>query len=139
MGVKETRNTPRPGCTSGRLRGAALSFSQLGCDFALSSRIVVGGVADVSSSEVGDQIFPDPTGTTSFQIRTDHHEFGTVRGRIGYTFENVPLLGNTLLYGTGGWAWADSSITRTQLVGITGLAVPPRPEAIDSCSTMKAE
>jgi opacity protein-like surface antigen len=102
---------------------------QLGCDFAMSSRVVVGGVADVSSSEVRDLIFSDPTGTTSFQIRTDTHAFGTVRGRIGYTFENVPLLGSTLLYGTGGWAWADSSITRTQLVGITGLAVPGTTES----------
>jgi opacity protein-like surface antigen len=102
---------------------------QLGCDFALSSRMVAGGVADVSSSEVRDLIFSDPTGTTSFQIRTDNHAFGTVRGRIGYAFENVPLLGATLLYGTAGWAWADSSITRTQLVGVTGLAVPGTTES----------
>ena len=30
---------------------------QLGCDFAMSSRVVVGGVADVSSGERRDQIF----------------------------------------------------------------------------------
>jgi opacity protein-like surface antigen len=102
---------------------------QLGCDVAMSSRVVVGGVADVSSGETNDQIFSDPTGTTSFQIRTDSHAEGTVRGRIGYTFENIPLLGSTLLYGTGGWAWKNISITRTQLVGITGLAVPGTTES----------
>ena len=34
---------------------------------------------------------------------------GTVRGRIGYAFDNV------LLYGTGGYAWANNKITLTAL------------------------
>jgi opacity protein-like surface antigen len=41
---------------------------------------------------------------------------GTVRGRLGYAYNNV------LVYGTGGWAWATSSFTRVQLVGKTGNA-----------------
>jgi opacity protein-like surface antigen len=102
---------------------------QLGCDFAMSSRVVVGGVADVSSGEQRDQVFSDPTGTISFETHTDIHAAGTVRGRIGYLLENVPVLGNTLLYGTGGWAWMNTSITRTQLVGTTGLAVPGTAES----------
>ena len=102
---------------------------QLGCDFAMSSRVVVGAVADVSSGERRDEVFTDPTGTISFQTHTDIHDQGSVRGRIGYVLENVPVLGNTLLYGTGGWAWMNSSITRTQLVGITGLAVPGTAES----------
>ena len=102
---------------------------QLGCDFAMSSRVVVGAVADVSSGERRDLVFTDPTGTISFQTHTDIHDQGSVRGRIGYVLENVPVLGNTLLYGTGGWAWMNSSITRTQLVGITGLAVPGTAES----------
>ncbi len=32
-------------------------------------------------------------------------DFGTVRGRLGYAFDNV------LVYGTGGWAWGDTSAT----------------------------
>ena len=32
-------------------------------------------------------------------------DFGTVRGRLGYAFDNL------LLYGTGGWAWSDTSST----------------------------
>ena len=102
---------------------------QLGCDFAISSRVVVSAAADVSSGERRDLVFTDPTGTISFQTHTDIHDQGSVRGRIGYVLENVPVLGNTLLYGTGGWAWMNSSSTRTQLVGITGLAVPGTAES----------
>jgi opacity protein-like surface antigen len=83
----------------------------------------------VSSGERRDLVFSDPTGTISFQTHTDIHAQGSVRGRIGYTFENIPILGNTFLYGTGGWAWMSTSITRTQLVGITGLAVPGAAES----------
>jgi outer membrane immunogenic protein len=102
---------------------------QLGCDFTWSPRVVVGGVADVSSGERRDLVFSDPTGTISFQTQTKIHAQGSVRGRVGYTFENVPVLGSTLLYGTAGWAWMSKSITRTQLVGITGLAVPGTAES----------
>jgi opacity protein-like surface antigen len=115
--------------SDGNTKTSAHDGLQLGCDLAMPSRIVVGGVADVSSSERNDQVFSDPTGTISFQIRTETHAFGTVRGRIGYAFESVPILGNPLLYGTAGWAWADSAITRTQLVGISGLAVPGTSES----------
>ena len=34
-------------------------------------------------------------------------DFGTVRGRLGYAWDNL------LFYGTGGWAWARSSSTLT--------------------------
>ena len=121
--------TGAPDRSDGYNKSNAYDGLQLGCDFAMSSRVVVGGIADVSSGERRDQVFSDRTGTISFQTHTDIHAQGTVRGRIGYTFENVPLLGNTLLYGTGGWAWMNTSITRTQLVGITGLAVPGTAES----------
>ena len=42
---------------------------------------------------------------------------GTVRGRVGYVFNN-----NWLVYGTGGFAWSYDQITRTQLAGA---ALPP--------------
>ena len=67
-----------------------------------------------------------------FQSHTDIHAQGSVRGRIGYTFENVPILSNVFLYGTGGWAWMNTSFTRTQLVGITGLAAPGTAESAHS-------
>jgi outer membrane immunogenic protein len=40
-------------------------------------------------------------------------DLGTVRGRIGYAFDQV------LVYGTGGYAWADTKLTATVL-GLTG-------------------
>ena len=39
-------------------------------------------------------------------------DLGTVRGRIGYAFDQV------LIYGTGGYAWADTKLTATAL-GLT--------------------
>jgi outer membrane immunogenic protein len=39
-------------------------------------------------------------------------DLGTVRGRIGYAFDQV------LIYGTGGYAWADTKLTATVL-GLT--------------------
>jgi hypothetical protein len=35
-------------------------------------------------------------------------DFGTVRGRFGYAFDNL------LLYGTGGFAWANETVTDTE-------------------------
>jgi outer membrane immunogenic protein len=35
------------------------------------------------------------------------NDFGTVRGRLGYAWNNL------LLYGTGGWAWGNSSASHT--------------------------
>ncbi|MGP0089908.1 MAG: outer membrane protein [Xanthobacteraceae bacterium] len=43
--------------------------------------------------------------------------FGTLRGRVGYTWNNW------LFYGTGGFAWADQQLVRTQVAGTTGAAV----------------
>lgn len=46
--------------------------------------------------------------------------FGTLRGRLGYAF------GPWLVYGTGGYAWADKQRTRTQVAGVSagGTATP---------------
>ena len=109
--------------TDGYNKTTAHDGLQIGCDFMMPSRIVFGGVADLSSGGLSDEVFTDPTGTISFMTHTDTHAAGTVRGRLGYAVENVPIIGNTLFYGTGGWAWMNSSITRTQLMGVTGLAV----------------
>ncbi len=37
--------------------------------------------------------------------RSKIENFGTVRGRLGYAFDNV------LVYGTGGWAWGHANST----------------------------
>ncbi len=40
-------------------------------------------------------------------------DLGTVRGRVGYAFDQV------LLYGTGGYAWADTKLSATALNAFT--------------------
>ena len=47
--------------------------------------------------------------------------YGTARGRIGYA-TNAPVFGNTLLYVTGGFAWARNKI---DLNAIDSPAGPP--------------
>jgi outer membrane immunogenic protein len=46
-------------------------------------------------------------------------DFGTVRGRLGYAWNNV------LLYGTGGWAWGNSSSTNTVTCASTFVTTCP--------------
>ena len=48
------------------------------------------------------------TGTATAKVQ----DWGTVRGRIGYAFDQV------LVYGTGGYAWADTKLSGTAL-GVT--------------------
>jgi outer membrane immunogenic protein len=40
-------------------------------------------------------------------VNSNIRDMGTVRGRIGYAIDSV------LIYGTGGYAWADNRITAT--------------------------
>src|SRR4030095_5703184 len=57
---------------------------------------VLGIEADAAWADVGATFFP-----LEARIRA----MGTVRGRVGYAFDQV------LIYGTGGYAWADNRFT----------------------------
>ena len=57
-------------------------------------------------------------GTLQVQNDNNTNVFGTARGRAGYIWDNW------LFYGTGGFAWSYTEITRTQQVGVIGGAGP---------------
>jgi outer membrane immunogenic protein len=85
-----------------------LGGGQIGGNFEFAQQWVIGIEADgdgakISSSSTGCSTLATGLargcGTDSEQLK----DFGTARGRFGYAF------GNLLLYGTGGWAWGNSS------------------------------
>ena len=96
---------------------------QLGYDAMLPSRVVVGVAADVSSGNTTTITATDASGTST--ERTTVFDSETVRGRLGYAFDNL------LLYGTGGWAWSSDQFIRTQLSGTLNLATAGTEEAVN--------
>jgi len=73
-----------------------------------TGNLVLGIEADAAWSDIGATVGIPPLAAISDKIR----DTGTVRGRIGYAFDQV------LLYGTGGYAWADNRLSATVL-GLT--------------------
>ncbi|MBV9981075.1 outer membrane beta-barrel protein [Bradyrhizobium sp.] len=99
--------------------GSVTGGAQAGFNFVLAPGWVAGLEADVSGAGLDGT-----TIVTATRFGTDQHHneldlYGTVRGRVGYAVNNV------LLYGTGGFAWADEKITRTQVTGVFANAVAP--------------
>jgi len=92
------------------------SIGRLSCGFAggtvgynwQSGNVVFGIEADAAWSNVGATASIPGLASASDKIR----DMGTARGRIGYAFDQV------LIYGTGGYAWADNQLSATAL-GVT--------------------
>ncbi len=97
---------------------------QIGYDYMLPSRVVLGIAADISSGGTTTTTSREASGTSS--NRTTVFDSETVRGRFGYAFDNV------LLYGTGGWAWSSNQYIRTQLTGTLSLATAGTAEAVNT-------
>jgi outer membrane immunogenic protein len=97
---------------------------QVGFDYMMPSRIVFGVVADVSSGSSRSTTTTNAAGTVVETNDSKTDLSGTVRGRLGYAFNNV------LLYATGGWAWNSGSRTRTQVLGTVNLATPGTVETV---------
>jgi outer membrane immunogenic protein len=98
---------------------------QIGADYMFQSRIVVGAVGDISTGESHSSTSVDPSGnvnTNSSQVFIA----GSFRGRLGYAIDRV------LLYGTGGWAWANTQASRFQVIGTVGNAGPGTLETVTS-------
>jgi high affinity Mn2+ porin len=96
--------------------GSWFGGAQVGYDYMLPNRVVIGGVTDFSApswrsinsvSIGGISTFVSPMlGQES--LRETVLNMGTVRGRVGY----AP--GNWLFYATGGFAWSYDQLTVTQ-------------------------
>jgi opacity protein-like surface antigen len=97
---------------------------QVGYDYMLPSQVVLGVEADVSSGGSKVVSIADASGASANQLRVFDSE--TVRGRLGYAFDNI------LLYGTGGWAWSNNQYIRTQLTGTLNLATAGTEEAVNT-------
>jgi opacity protein-like surface antigen/outer membrane receptor protein involved in Fe transport len=97
---------------------------QIGYDYMLSSRVVLGIEGEVSSGGRKTTIVTDASGTSADQTNVFDSE--AVRARLGYAFNNV------LLYGTGGWAWSNNQFIRTQLTGTLNLATAGTDEAVNT-------
>ena len=96
---------------------------QLGFDYMLPSRLVLGVAADMSSGGTKTATVSDASGTSANQTTVFDSE--TIRGRIGYAADNV------LLYATGGLAWSNDQFVRTQLIGTVNNATAGTDEAVN--------
>jgi opacity protein-like surface antigen len=113
---------PSTGTVLETTSGSDASFAgggQIGINYAFWTTWMFGIEADISGTLLhGSSITSDTTGTTQVQNDNKTDMFGTVRGRAGYIWDNW------LFYGTGGFAWSDANLARTQLMGTTGGAGP---------------
>ena len=96
---------------------------QLGFDYMLPSRVVLGVAADMSSGGTKTVTVSDPSGISANQTTVFDSE--TIRGRIGYAADNI------LFYATGGFAWSNAQFVRTQLTGTLNDATAGTDEAVN--------
>src|SRR5215472_1984215 len=106
--------------------GSFFGGFQAGYNTMLPSHLVLGIEGDVSfpnSIKATQQISSPAIGQASYGEKVAY--FGTLRGRIGYSFHNW------LIYGTGGFAWTYDQFTRAQIAGtpVGGTAAPGTSES----------
>jgi outer membrane immunogenic protein len=89
--------------------GGVLGGGQIGANYQFTNHWVIGFEADIDGSSLNGSSTNCSTGAAGTVgcagVSTKFNDFGTVRGRLGYAGDNL------LLYGTGGWAWGQSSTT----------------------------
>ncbi len=110
-----------------------LGGGQIGFNYEFLGNWVAGIEADIDAAHITSSTFACFTGLTSVcgTRDTDIKDFGTVRGRLGYAFNNW------LVYGTGGWAWGHGNNT-IQITcvgagcpGASVLPTTPAPVSVD--------
>ena len=99
---------------------------QMGYNYMMPSRVVLGCRADITSGGVKAVTITDASGTSAAQTKVFDSE--TVRGRLGLA------IGKCLPYGTGGWAWSNNQYVRTQLSGTFNFATAGTDEAVNRYS-----
>ena len=100
MGGYAQENSSDLGRLSGGFAGGTVGYNWQ------NGNLVFGLEADAAWADVGATV-GILAGLVS--VNDTIRSMGTVRGRVGYAFDQV------LLYGTGGYAWADNRITATAL------------------------
>jgi outer membrane immunogenic protein len=87
-----------------------LGGGQIGLDYQFAPNWVIGIEADVSAANLKDTASNNSGNISLSSVQHDNtiDLFGTARGRVGYA------LGSALLFGSGGFAWANEKVTRTQ-------------------------
>jgi outer membrane immunogenic protein len=106
MGGYAQENTSDFGRLSGGFAGGTAGYNWQ------TGNLVFGIEADAAWADVGTNVsLFGGLASLDYTIRS----MGTVRGRIGYAFDQV------LLYGTGGYAWSDNRLTATA-VGVGSIS-----------------
>ena len=106
-----------------------LGGGQIGYNWMASSNFLLGLEVDLSAANITGSdtvVVAAPASRRKYDEKLDW--FGTARGRLGYT------VNNWLLFGTGGFAWGNDKLTRTQVAGVTGGAIAGR---VETASKMK--
>lgn len=99
MGGYASENSDGIGSISGGFAGGTGGYNwQFG-------NVVLGLEADAAWADVGARVGNPAIAAVETRIR----DMGTVRGRVGYAFDQV------LIYGTAGYAWADNRLTFSAL------------------------
>jgi outer membrane immunogenic protein len=108
-------NPRAAGASSGTENSSGwLGGGQIGINYEFAAPWVIGVEADGDWANISGSTSSCSTYTTGALVgftsgcatkQVTLNDFGTVRGRVGYVYENA------LFYGTAGWAWGDSSGT----------------------------
>ncbi len=112
-----------------------LGGGQIGYNYQFPSNLVVGLEADIHGADISSSTFACVAGFGTAVCGTrdnDVSDVGTVRGRLGYAFNDV------LFYGTGGWAWGQGTNTTRFIClgpgcpGTSGIPpTSPEPTSVD--------
>jgi outer membrane immunogenic protein len=110
-GIHQTGIPTGPGLKASIHSSGVVGGGQFGFNWVTAPNWLIGIEADVSAADLkGTGIGTNVNGVATSSWTEELDAFGTARGRLGY------VANNWLFYGTGGFAWSDDTLTRTQLV-----------------------